>query len=63
MMQSKISRDITDRSLYDLALYSYYIALLHFGSEVLIYKTARWGAIGPGVVACKRGESEANGSD
>ncbi len=40
-------------SVYDLAIASYLIALLHFGSEWLIYKTVKFGRglAGPLVVS------------
>jgi hypothetical protein len=38
-------------SLYQLALYSYFIAAFHFGTEILFYKTALGGAISPVIVS------------
>ncbi|ORY82678.1 hypothetical protein BCR37DRAFT_392879 [Protomyces lactucae-debilis] len=45
--------NIHDPILYQLALYSYYIAAFHFGTEILIYRTAGWGAISPVIVSCE----------
>ncbi|KAL8919785.1 MAG: hypothetical protein Q9172_004814 [Xanthocarpia lactea] len=45
--------NITDPLLYQLALWTYVVALGHFYSEWLIFKTARWGEglAGPLVVS------------
>ncbi|CCG83161.1 Ergosterol biosynthetic protein [Taphrina deformans PYCC 5710] len=44
--------DLHDPKMYDLALLSYYVAAFHFSTEVALYKTAKWGAISPIIVAC-----------
>ncbi|KAL8702482.1 MAG: hypothetical protein Q9201_004354 [Fulgogasparrea decipioides] len=35
--------NITDTVIYQLALWTYFVALGHFYSEWLVFKTARWG--------------------
>ena len=42
-------------SAYELALWSFVIALVHFASETFVYKTAKLGPgiISPFIVACK----------
>ncbi|KAH3665748.1 hypothetical protein OGAPHI_003936 [Ogataea philodendri] len=44
---------ISNPQLYDVCLYSYVLALLHFGSEWLLFKTAKFGKglLGPLIVA------------
>ncbi|KAG7717709.1 hypothetical protein KL933_002919 [Ogataea haglerorum] len=47
------SYNISNPQIYDMCLYSYVLAGLHFGLEWLVYKTARFGKglLGPLVVA------------
>ncbi|KAL8789162.1 MAG: hypothetical protein Q9213_001269 [Squamulea squamosa] len=45
--------DLTDPMLYQLAIWTYVVALGHFYSEWLIFRTARWGEglAGPVVIS------------
>lgn len=49
--------NIHDKNLYQLALWTFIVAGAHFGSEWLVFKTAKWGAglAGPAFVASGTG--------
>ncbi|EJD48956.1 Erg28-like protein [Auricularia subglabra TFB-10046 SS5] len=39
---------ITEQTIYDVTVWSYVIVLMHFGSELLVFRTA---SLGPGLVS------------
>lgn len=45
--------EIHDPTLYRLALVTYYLALGHFATETLVYRTAGKGALSPFIVSCE----------